>query len=247
MLGEVLMPSPAPAHWDNFIRSLPIGDVTCGSYREAEALFDRYFEFVEYRIRNHWAGDSKRNVHAFGVDTKYDQLARLAPAELNSTSQFFLFYLKSRGATLIHTTRNVIHSAISAIIAAERNLWHNYDGDVIDCSYSVDPEACLAHARTIVQRRDAFLASARDCKIVNCRYESLIEDLERAGSGEEIPRGQGPLNSIAAALGSSFNFRYDRRLQKAINVPYSKLLSNYNTLVARLKDSEFSDLSFTLE
>jgi hypothetical protein len=247
MLGEVLSPSPAPAHWDNFSRNLPIRGVPSASYREAAALLDQYFDFVEYRIRNHWEGGSKRHVHAFGVDIKYDQLARLGPADWNSGPRFILFYLRSRGATLIHATRNVIHSAISAIIASERNLWHNYDGDVIDRSYNIDAEECLAYARMIVQRRNAFLASARDCNIVNCRYESLIEDLERSGSREEIPHGPGPLGSIAAALGSSFNFRYDRRLQKAINVPYSRLLSNYSALVARLKDSEFSDLSSTLE
>ena len=41
-------------------------------------------------------------------------------------------------------------------------------------------------------------------------------------------------------------FRYDRRLQKAISIPYSKLLSNYDALVERLKDSDFSALVPTL-
>ena len=46
----------------------------------------------------------------------------------------------------------------------------------------------------------------------------LIDDLNRAGSGERIPLGPGPLRNIAEALGSPYDFRYDRRLQKAINV-----------------------------
>jgi hypothetical protein len=248
MLGEVLSPSPAPAHWDNFCRSLPARRVPPASTDETESLLDQYFEFVRYRIRNHWEGDKKRRSDAFGVDIKYNQLTRIAPVDWDSASfPFILRYLRSRGATLVHTTRNVIHCAISTLIASKRNLWHNYDGGVIDHNYHLEVEECLAHARVILQQRDAFLESARDCKVVDCRYESLVDDMKRAGSQEEIPEGPGPLRDIATALGGPFTFRYDRRLQKAINVPYSRLLSNYDTFVRRLKDSEFWAFAATLE
>lgn len=247
MLGEVLTPSPAPAHWDNFCRGLPVRCVHPTSFAEAEALFDQYFDFVRFRIRNHWEGNKKNRSHAIGVDIKYNQLKRIAPANWNATCPVILSYLRSRGAILIHTTRNIIHSAISAMIASQRNLWHNYDGAVIDRAYEIDIAACLAYARTIVREHDTFLKSADGCQIVNCRYESLIDDLERAGPRDEIPEGPGPLRNIAAALTAPFHFRDDRRLQKAINVPYSRLLSNYDAFVGRLKDSEFSGLSNTLE
>src|SRR5580658_8793248 len=78
MLGEVLSPSIAPAHWDNFCRALPIDIARPADYYAAEALLDRYFEFVQYRIRNHWEGNKKRSSHVFGVDIKYDQLRRIA-------------------------------------------------------------------------------------------------------------------------------------------------------------------------
>jgi len=248
MLGEVLSPSPAPAHWDNFCRGLPVRSVLPASIGEAESLLDQYFDFVQYRIRNHWEGNRKKNGRAFGVDIKYNQLRRIGPANWDSKSlPFILFYLRSRGATLIHTTRNVIHCAISTLIASQRKLWHNYDGVVIDRSYHVDVEECLACARTVLQDRDAFLNYADRCNIVSCCYESLVDDIKRAGAQEEIPAGAGPLRSIAEALGSPFEFRYDRRLQKAINVPYSRLLSNYDALARRLKDSEFSAFVSTLE
>jgi hypothetical protein len=248
MLGEVLTPSPAPAHWDNFRRGLPDRCAHPMSFGEAEALLDRYFEFVRYRILNHWA-DSKKNLsRAFGVDIKYNQLSRLAPANWDPASPpFILCYLQSRGAALIHTTRNVIHSAISALIASRRNVWHNYDRSVIDRTYHIEVEGCVAYARTIVLYRDAFLRSAIDCRVVDCRYENLIEDIGRAGKEEEIPEGEGPLRNIAAALGAPFKFRYERRLQKAIDIPYSRLIENYDALVRRLKGSEFSALVSTLE
>jgi hypothetical protein len=80
MLGEVLMPSPAPAHWNNFCRKLPVRHLPT-TYGEAESLLDQYFEFVEYRIRNHWEGNKKSDSHAFGVDIKYNQLTGIAPAD----------------------------------------------------------------------------------------------------------------------------------------------------------------------
>ncbi len=248
MLGEVLTPSPAPAHWANFCRTLPVRTVHPANVGEAEALLERYFEFVQYRILNHWEGNRKNRSHAFGVDIKYNQLRDIAPANWSSSSPaFILGYLRSRGATIIHTTRNVIHCAISTFIAAQRNVWHNYDGAVIDRSYHLDIQECLAYARTVLKHREAFIEAASGCKVINCSYESLTDDIARAGSQEEIPAAPGPLWDIAHALEASFTFRYDRRLQKAINIPYSRLLSNYDALISQLKDSEFSNLVSTLE
>jgi LPS sulfotransferase NodH len=248
MLGEVMWPSPAPAHWDNFCRALPAQTVHPVTYDEVEALLDQYFEFVCYRIRYHWEGNKKSCSRAFGVDIKYNQLMRIAPANCNSTSSpFILCYLRSRGATLVHTTRNVIHCAISTQIASQRKVWHNYSGCVIDSGYKLDVGECLATARRILLDRKAFLESARGCKVVDCCYESLIDNIKGVGPEEEIPVGPGPLWDIADALGSVFKFRYDRGLQKAINIPYSRLLSNYDALVTQLRDSEFSAFASTLE
>lgn len=248
MLGEVLSPSPAPAHWDNFCRSLPVASIPAATYSEAEALLDQYFGFVRYRIRNHWEGDKKHDSHVFGVDIKYNQLRRIEPADWDASSlPFVLCYLRSRGATIIHTTRNIVHCAISALIAEKRNLWHNYDGVAVDRDYHMDVEQCLAYAKLLLRDRAAFLNAASDCSVVNCRYESLVEDIKRADVDGQIPEGPGSLQSIAEALGVPFDFRYDGRLQKAINIPYSRLLSNYDALVRRLKDSEFSTFVSTLE
>jgi LPS sulfotransferase NodH len=248
MLGEVLTPSPAPAHWDNFCRSQPARSVLAATFSDTESLLDKYFEFVRYRIRNHWEDNKKSQSHAFGVDIKYNQLRDIAPTNWSySSPAFILGYLRSHGATIVHTTRNVIHSAISTFIAARRGVWHNYDGAVIDRSYNLDIQECLAYARTIVKHRDAFLKAAFGCKVVDCSYESLVQDIARAGSREEIPAAPGPLWDIAQALEASFTFHYDRRLRKAINISYSRLLWNYDTLVSQLKDSEFSNLVSTLE
>jgi len=250
MLGEVLTPSPAPAHWENFCRTLPGGSRPPANYGKAEALLDQYFEFVEYRIRNHWEGNRKNKIDAFGVDIKYDQLAGILFADrflIRGSTPLLLCYLRSRQAILIHTTRNIIHCAISALIAAQRNLWHNYEGVEIGRRYEIDVEGCLSYARAILRRRQLFHQAAGGCKVVNCRYETLVHDIRRSGSGQEIPEASGPLRDIAAALGVVFSFRHDGRLQKAINVPYNRLISNYDAFIERLHDSEFASLIPTLE
>jgi hypothetical protein len=249
MLGEILTPSPAPAHWDNFCRQLPVRRVVPASYSGAQSLLDEYFDFVEYRIRHHWEGNEKRYSRAFGVDIKYNQLTRISPADWDPglSSPFILSYLQSRRATLIHTTRNVIHCAISTLIASQRDVWHNYAGTVIDRTYHIDPEKCLVYARTIARDRMLFSQAAPQFRMVNCRYENLVDDIGRSSSPPDITDGPGPLHDIAMALGVPFGFRYNGRIQKAINVPYSRLLSNYEAFMRRLCDSEFSALASTLQ
>jgi LPS sulfotransferase NodH len=248
MLGEILSPSPAPAHWDNFCRGLPTGGVLPATCSDAESLLDSYFGFVRYRIRNHWEGNTKCHSQIFGVDIKYNQLGFIALGDWDpSSAPFILCYLRSRGATIVHTTRNIIHCAISALIADQRNLWHNYAGAAIDRKYHIDVERCLGYAKALLRARAAFLNAAGGCAIVNCRYESLVDDLKRADADGRISEGPGPLQNIAESLGAPFDFRYDGRLQKAIDVPYSSLLSNHDALIGRLKNSEFSAFVSTLE
>jgi hypothetical protein len=241
MLGEILFPNPAPAHWENFLKGQAPGTFPTWEPRETEDLLDRYFDYVLYRIRNHWLGGDKSGCRAIGVDIRYNQLRLLAPVAWNSgTTPFLLSYLRSRGATLIHTTRrDVIQSAISALAGAEGNLWHNYEGEGVAHRFAVDPRSCLEYARTIVRDRGAFLDNAKGCKVVESCYEDLIEELAGAAAGGELPDGPGPLRDIAHALGVPFGFRYEGSLRKAIDVPYSKLLSNLEELSAAMKQSEF--------
>jgi Stf0 sulphotransferase len=249
MLGEVLSPNPAPSCWYNFIAELPAGVVPCATSIDAESLLDRYLEFIEYRIRNHWVDGDKSGCDAIGMDIKYSQLRDIAPLSWDSAAlPFLLGYLKSREAIIIHVIRrNVIQCAISAMIATQRGVWHNYDGAKIDRSYHVDVEQCLAHARAIVRERAAFVELAKGFPVVTSCYEDLTNEITRAAPDGEIPDGSGPLHDAAKALGVPFGFRYDGRLRKAINVPYARLLSNYGCVIQAVRQSEFSNFASSLD
>ena len=249
MLGEVLSPNPAPSCWYNFIAELPAGVVPCVTSIDAKSLLDRYLEFIEYRIRNHWVDGDKSGCDAIGMDIKYSQLRDIAPVNWDSAAlPFLLGYLKSREAIIIHVIRrNVIQCAISAMIATQRGVWHNYDGAKIERSYHVDVEQCLAHARAIVRERAAFVELAKGFPVVTSCYEDLANEITRAAPDGEIPDGSGPLHDAAKALGVPFGFYYDGRLRKAINVPYARLLSNHGALVQAVRQSEFSHFASSLD
>jgi LPS sulfotransferase NodH len=248
MLGEVFTPAPAPAHWENFIAPLPSSELSLATVEKASALLDRYFEFVEYRIRNHWIDGDKSRVRAIGVDIKVNQLRHVEPQGWPQSSPPFLVeYLKARGAIFIHTTRrNVIHCAISAMIAEQRNLWHDYDGVGIDRSYHIEPRTCIDLARSLLRDRDSFFTFIADAKKVECRYEDLVNELSRASTNGVIHSEPGPLKEIARVLGVEYQFRDERRLRKAINVPYTEVISNRDELFAAVSNSRFEEFARTI-
>jgi hypothetical protein len=248
MLGEVFTPSLAPAHWDNFVATLSQSKRSIAKVEDARIMLDCYLDFVKDRVRNFWIDGDKSAVRAIGVDIKYNQLGNVAPSKWNCTATPFLVdYLGTVGAIFVHAIRrNVIHCAISAIIAEQRNIWHNYHGVPIDRSYTIEPCSIIMRARGIIRDRAAFIRCSTGARAVECCYEELVCSIERAETGGVIISEEGPLLHIARALGVEFQFRYDGRLRKAINIPYSRLITNHREVVSAVMDSEFAEFAPTL-
>lgn len=248
MLGEVFTPSPAPAHWVNFLAIRPNRRFPPSDTAEATSLVDEYFGFVESRIRHHWQGNAKATSRALGFDIKYDQLRQVTPGgQPRCEPPFLLGYFKRNRILLIHTVRkNVINCSISEMIAQQRNLWHNYEGTRIDRSYAIDPQDCLSRARLILHSMTEFEALSQGCRLIKAEYEDLADAIAGAREGL-IPEDSLPLKSIAQALRVASRFSYDGRLRRAIDVPYSLLISNLAELRRAVADSEFSELASGLE
>jgi hypothetical protein len=236
-------------HWGNFLRQLPPGRFPAANAAAAALLVDHYFRFLLDQIRHQWAHADKSGCRAIGVEIKYSHLGQLAPMNWDaSAAPFIVDYLRSRGVTLIHATRqNLIHCALSAMITPQMKVPRHDQGTVIDRSYALDIEECLAYARRIAHERDIFLKLAKDFTVIECCYEDLNRDLARSNSEGEIADGPGPLREIAKALGVPFGFRHARRLGHSDNVPYSQWLSNWDVLVRTVGQSEFSAFVTTLE
>jgi LPS sulfotransferase NodH len=221
VLGEIMTPSPAPAHWDNFWRQ----NTSPGACPHAR--LDQYFTHVIERVRNHWSHNAKCRARAIGVDIKYNQLWRLVPgAKEGDMPEDVFAYLAARNILIIHAVReNVIHCAVSTMIAMQRGTWHNYTGEILSGCYRIDPQACLSLARDIMRRRIELIAKAAGCKLVTCRYHDLV---------------QHRLEHIARALQVPAAFRHAPALRKAINIPYAQAISNLVTLRGAVLQSEFA-------
>jgi LPS sulfotransferase NodH len=248
MLGEVFNPDPAPAHWLNFLSDQTRRKFPPPNSADAASLLDEYLQFAEYRIRNHWQGNRKTRSRALGLDIKYDQLQQLTPDDQQRPAPpFLLRYFRLYRVLVIHTIRkDVIKCAISDMIAQQRNLWHNYDGAIIDRAHYVDPNDCLSRVRLIMRRRAEFGRLSKGCRVLEANYEQLVDAIMRTTDGP-IAQDAVPLSAIARALRVPPRFSYDGRLQRAINAPYSNVLSNHAELRRAVADSEFSEFAASME
>jgi len=247
MLGEVLTPSSAPGHFANFLRTLGNEGLANADTQSTSTLLDKYFSYIEYRIRNFWIDGNKPLLRAIGVDIKYDQLLDISPANYVNESPFIIEYLRQRNALIVHTVRNnIIHSAISDLIARQRNLWHNHDGKIIDESYHIEPRLCLSRAREIVDQRAAFERTTNGCRLVECRYEDLVQSISEVAPGAKLLNRCTALGHITEALCVPFEFRDLGRLHKAINIPYRQLIANFDELAEAVRLSEFACLAQSL-
>jgi hypothetical protein len=236
-------------YWGNFLRTLPAGAFPAETPADGEKLLDRYFDFLLELIRNQWVGGDKVDVRAIGVDIKYSHLHRLAPRQWDpSLPPFLLGYLRSRGALLIHALRrNLVHCTVSALAVNRTGICHNYAKKEMDGRFAIDLNEFLVYARRIVSEREAFLRHAGGFDMVEYEYEDLAGELARAdASSGQIAPGNGPLSDIARALGVPYQFVYSGRLEKTINIPYDRLLSNREELVRGLEQTEFRELALTL-
>jgi len=248
MVAEVMIPYPAPSHWNNFVPTLPQGCYPPETEQSGLLLLDRYFNFVRGRIRDHWTGGKKNHAFAIGVDIKCNQLRSVDPTRWpNSSPPFLLHHAEQRQIVLINTIRkNVMQCAISAMIATYRGYWHNYDGRIIDRPYEINVNECLNYARTLIEEQREFERFTTGCCVVACHYEDLVQTTALAGPDGDLSEHPGPLAEIATALGATCSFRFDGKLKKAINLPYSQVLSNHQALVAAIRSSEFCELADTI-
>jgi LPS sulfotransferase NodH len=247
MMAEVLLPYPDSCHWDHFAATVPSSMLKIKDEKEGFALLDRYFHYIHADMTARWKEPHKTHAVAFGVDIKCEQLCFIQPTKWpKEATPFLLHYAMSRKVMLINTIRrNVIHCAISHLIAFDRDFWHNYDNRRVEQSYAVDIGDCLSHARSIMAQQRCFELFTQDYPVQVCEYEALAETVA-AAINAEIPPDCEPLRSIASAFGIPCRFHFHGRLHRAINRPYRDIIANHSELVAALECSEFAAFARTI-
>jgi hypothetical protein len=248
MVAEVMLPHLDSCHWDHFAPNLSAGSLPPPDEASGLDMLDRYFRYIHCQVRAKWNDPRKSSTCAIGVDIKCDQLRLVEPVGWPATAApFMLHYARQRSVVLINTIRrNVVQCAVSFLLGLQRNFWHNYEGRGMERAYELNVGECIAYARGIVEQQQEFERVTKGYPVARCHYDDLVATIAQAGPGGDLSSHPGPLQEIADALGIPCRFGYDGRLQRAINRPYSEVISNHGALLAAIRASEFASFADTI-
>jgi hypothetical protein len=238
--GEVMWPSPHPAVWHNFLR-------TC-SYRSQPAILDADASqlFDDYLV--HLSEDTRRgnpmkadSVSMIGIDIKYNQMRTAGPLIQDLSAPPFLFgYLRDRRIPLLHVLRrNLLHQALSLVIAESRGIYHNYGGRTFDGNLVVEPSRVVERCYWIAEQRALFRQMSSGSEVHDLAYEDLADLCDQDSSEDKLDASSEVVAGLTAFLAVDADFRRPKSISKVINRPYRKILSNYEELKRAILVSEF--------
>lgn len=241
---------PHPMLWHNFMRRVKTHNYPPVMPADAAELADEYLRALRRHVRDHSSlyGGPKPELKFIGLDIKYEHIRCLSPLYLDLQARPFLFdFLCSRNARVLHLIRgNIVHNAISIIIANTRKVWENTDGSKISGRFRITPDELLFYVNWIQAARAELTRLTRDMPVQTCVYEDLVDDLAQIDSDGTFPEDSKTLSTVAAFLDVPNRFSYNGRLKKVINRPYAEILENHEDLVCALHDSPYAEFADTL-
>lgn len=258
LYGEVFSVNESPSCWHKFKRTPEATPYSPLDFDQAVILMDSYLSY----LRDEGPEHTRDGAAWLGFDVKYDQLHCVRPFPSNYLTRilrrlgrpaactpvpYLLRYLRLRDIPIIHMLRrNVLHVAISVLIAWQRDRYHNYEHATFHEKYPVKPRLLLRIARKTMAERKAFEQLAEGLRLLPCEYEDLVNDLARRDEAGRFPPDTRVLRSIARFLGVPNTFSYDDRLRKTLNKPYAQIISNYKQVVRAVRNSEFEAFADTI-
>jgi hypothetical protein len=250
LAAEPFSPGANPMLWQNYVRTLSPENYPPPTFIDARALLDRYMHLIENDIEQNsdWYGGPKPQLKAIGLDVKYDQLKCVVSlySDLRDLP-ILLKYFRKRNVRIIHLVReNLVHTAISNLIALDRKVWDNYEGTLIRGKYHLCPNELMKYISWIKNEREEFEALCDELTVQACCYEDLVDDISRVDGHGYLPENSKVLAPIADFLGVPNRFRYNGWTKKVINRPYSDVIENYDEIVATIEGSDVAELAATL-
>jgi hypothetical protein len=250
LAAEPFSPLPKPVSWANYVRTLPRKQYPPLLPDDAMTLLDEHMNLIHrdvYLDRDSYGG-RKARLRALGLDVKYNQLRSVTSllADLRSPP-LLLDYFRSRNFRVVHLVRsNIVHAALSLIIAKFRNVWTNDGCTTIEGKFWISWEMLLHEIQWMQEERDEFLRWADEAPLHTCAYEDLVVDLGRIDEVGNFPDDTAAVRPLAELLGVPNSFRYTGRQHKVINRPFAEILGGYDDLVRAIRDSEFSEFADTI-
>jgi hypothetical protein len=236
--------------WHKYIATLPKERYPPNGRDELERLLNGFIDAInqDIELNRDVYGGRKRSRPMIGLDVKYNQLKSISPAYVDLRLRpFLLDYFGARRARIVHLVRrNLVHTAISAIIANARKVWQNYDGTSIGGQYFIPINTLFNYVRWIEEERTAFESLAGDLIVHTCYYEDLVDDLKKVGWFGRFRQDTTALSRLAEFLRIPNRFRNYGYIRKVINRPYKELLKNYDEVLAAIEDSPLSAFASTL-
>jgi hypothetical protein len=242
--GEIMMPYPLPNCWHNFVRTMVSRAMPPMYANDCVELFDEYLVFLREDVKRGYPG--KLGVlSAVGLDLKYNQLRFIAPLIRDLEQKPFLVdYFWRRNMPIVHIIRrNTIHQALSLVIAAARNVYHNYGGQKFDGKVKLDPESVISHADWVAKDREVFRKLAGGMNYLEVYYEDIADDCKTADESRRITQDSKILKKVAEFLDVPNEFYAPSTISKVVNRPYSEIIENYDEVVTAVRNSQFKKLA----
>jgi LPS sulfotransferase NodH len=239
--GEIFYPYPLPNCFHSFVRSVATRPMPPQFYEDAVGLMDDYLVFLRE--------DSKRSfpakagsIAAIGLDVKYNQMRFLSPVHHDLGARPILFdYCAARGIPILHLVRtNVIHQALSLVLAETRNAYHRFGSASTQSGpVEVSLPRLLECARWVESETGTFRKMAKGMKVLEVSYERVAGACARSVPGDKLGPSVRVMAEIAEFLGLASEFSNPTTIQKMIDRPYRELVSNYEEMKAGIRSSEF--------
>lgn len=245
--GEVFFPYPLPNCYHNFVRTMTSRTSPPVYEQDAVALLDDYTVFLREDCKRSFPEKAGRT-KAIGLDVKYNQLRFVAPVHHDlQTRPFLLEYCGRRGVPILHLVRtNVLHQALSVVIAEVRNVYHNYGGSGVKQALQVPTQRLLECARWLEGSAAMFREMTRDLRVLEISYERLVAACARVAPGARLGESARVMGEIATFLGIDNEFLHPASIKKVVDKPYSQIVANYAEVVAAVRASEFEPFLATI-
>lgn len=250
VVSEPITHNPDPYTWHTFLDSLPQAEMLPLNDAEAALLFDRYMENIRHKVgaTPEPFGGRKTDPIWVGLDIKYNQLNSINIQFRDLCAPPFLIkYVVSHGFRIVHLIRrNVLHQAVSLVVANLRNVWRNMDNSTIEGAYILPTRQVLGYMQWIESERREFVALTKAQDVLSCYYEDVVDDIAQIDGDGYFPTDAKALAPIAEFLGVPNRFHYNDCRPKVLNRPYREFIENYDELVSAVRDSDFSHFADTI-